>query len=108
MSISLVTDSLRAPEPPDPWSIKVRRRGYQQMLLVRSQINFYYFWEKRWFFVAVALGFVMMAMPQPEGLTREGQIVLTMSAIAIICRIGSRAVSSVPIVELARRRTRSR
>ena len=84
MSISLVTDSLRAPEPHDPWSIKVRRRGYQQMLLVRSQINFYYFWEKRWFFVAVALGYVMMAMPQPEGLTREGQIVLTMSAIAII------------------------
>ena len=84
MSISLVTDSLRAPEPPAPWSIKVRRRGYQQMLLVRSQINFYYFWEKRWFFVAVALGYVMMAMPQPEGLTREGQIVLTMSAIAII------------------------
>ena len=84
MAISLVTDSLRAPEPHDSWSIKVRRRGYQQMLLVRSQINFYYFWEKRWFFVAVALGFLMMAMPQPEGLTREGQIVLTMSAIAII------------------------
>ena len=58
---------------------KVRRRGYQRMLLVRSQINFYYFWEKRWFFVAMAVGFAMMTMPQPDGLTREGQIVLTMS-----------------------------
>ena len=54
------------------------------MLLVRSQINFYYFWEKRWFFVALAVGFALMTMPQPEGLTREGQIVLTMSAVAII------------------------
>ena len=84
MAASLVTDSLRAPEPHDPWSIKVRRRGYQRMLVVRSQINFYFFWEKRWFFVAMALGFAMMTMPQPDGLTREGQIVLTMSAIAIV------------------------
>lgn len=84
MSLNLVTDSLQAPEPHDPWSIKVRRRSYQQMLLVRSQINFYFFWEKRWFFVAIALGFTLMTMPQPVGLTREGQIVLTMSVIAII------------------------
>ncbi len=84
MATSLITDSLRAPEPHDPWSIKVRRRGYQRMLLVRSQINFYYFWEKRWFFVAMAVGFAMMTMPQPDGLTREGQIVLTMSVVAII------------------------
>jgi len=84
MATSLVTDSLRAPVPHDPWSIKVRRRGYQRMLLVRSQINFYYFWEKRWFFVALAVGFALMTMSQPDGLTREGQIVLTMSAVAII------------------------
>ena len=84
MATSLITDSLRAPEPHDPWSIKVRRRGYQRMLLVRSQINFYYFWEKRWFFVAMVVGFAMMTMPQPDGLTREGQIVLTMSVVAVI------------------------
>jgi len=84
MAVSLVSDSLRAPEPHDPWSIKVRRRGYQRMILVRSQINFYYFWEKRWFFVAMALGFALLMMPQPEGLTREGHIVLTMSMMAIV------------------------
>lgn len=81
---SLVADSLRAYEPHDIWSIKVRRRGYQRMMVVRSQINFYYFWEKRWFFFAMALGFAMLAMPQPDGLTREGQIVLTMSVVATI------------------------
>lgn len=82
MAVSLVTDSLRAPEAHDPWSIKVRRRGYQRLLVVRSQLNFYYFWEKRWFFVAMAVGFVMLTMPQPQGLSREGQIVLTMSVVA--------------------------
>ncbi len=84
MVASLVTDSLRAYEPHDPWSIKVRRRGYQRMLVVRQQLNFYYFWEKRWFFVAMAVGFVLLTMPQPDGLTREGQIVLTMSVVATI------------------------
>jgi len=81
---SLVTDSLRAHEAHDPWSVKVRRHSYQRMLIVRTQINFYYFWEKRWFYFAIAIGFAMMTMPQPDGLTREGQIVLTMSVIATI------------------------
>ena len=30
------------------------------------------------------IGFAMIAMPQPDGLTREGQIVLTMSVVAVI------------------------
>lgn len=81
---SLVTDSLRSYEPQDIWSAKVRRRGYQRWQLLRSQIDFYYFWEKRWFFIAMAVGFVMLAMPQPEGLSREGMIVLTMSVVAVI------------------------
>ena len=84
MSFSLVSDSFRAPEPHDPWSLKVRRRSYQKILVMRSQINFYYFWEKRWFFVAILVGAVLLTLPQPEGLTREGQIVLTMSIVAII------------------------
>ncbi len=54
------------------------------MLVVRSQVNLYYFWEKRWFFIAMALGFALLSMPLPEGLTREGQIVLTMSIVATI------------------------
>ncbi len=82
--VSLVSDSLRSYEPHDLWSTKVRRRGYQRWRQIQSQVNLYYFWEKRWFFVAMLIGFAMLAMPQPEGLTREGQIVLTMSVVAVI------------------------
>ncbi len=82
--VSLVSDSLRSYEPRDIWSTKVRRRGYQRWRLLQSQIDLYYFWEKRWFFIAMAIGFAMLVMPQPEGLTREGQIVLTMSVVAVI------------------------
>ena len=83
-TFSLVTDSLRAHEPRRLWPKKVRRRGYQRWLVLRSQINFYYFWEKRWFFVVMAVGFAMLMMPHPDGLTREGLIVLTMSVVAVI------------------------
>ena len=83
-TVNLVTDSLRSYEPRDLWSIKVRRRGYQRWRLIRAQIDFYYFWEKRWFFFAMAVGCAMLMMPQPDGLTREGQIVLTMSVVAVI------------------------
>jgi len=82
--VSLVSDSLRSYEPHDLWSTKVRRRGYQRWRHLRSQVDLYYFWEKRWFFVAMLIGFAMIAMPQPDGLTREGQIVLTMSVVAVI------------------------
>ena len=82
--VRLVSDSLRSYEPHDLWSTKVRRQGYQRWRHLRSQVNLYYFWEKRWFFVAMLIGFAMIAMPQPDGLTREGQIVLTMSVVAVI------------------------
>jgi len=64
--------------------MRFRRRGYQRVLVVRSQVNIYYFWEKRWFFIAMALGFALLSMPLPEGLTREGQIVLAMSIVATV------------------------
>ena len=82
--LSLVTDSLRAHPPTGAWSIRIRRRGYQRMLVVQTQINLYYFWEKRWFFVAMALGAFMLTLPLPDGLTREGMIVLTMSVVATV------------------------
>ena len=81
---SLIYDSLIAHKPHDPWSIKLRRRGYQQILVVRSQFNFYYFWEKRWFFIAMALGALLLSLPLPAGLSREAEIVLIMSLVATI------------------------
>ena len=81
---SLTEDSLRAYETRNIRAGRVRRRGYQRLLVLRSQINFYYFWEKRWFFVAMAVGLSLITMPQPDGLTREGLIVLSMSVVAVI------------------------
>ena len=81
---SLINNSLRAYEPRQLWPQKFRRRGFQQILFIQAQFNLYYFWEKRWFFIAMAVGAAMLSMPQPEGLSREGLIVLTMSVVAVI------------------------
>jgi len=43
-----------------------------------------FFWERRWFWIAMIVGAVLLSMPTPDGLTREGQIVLTMSIVATI------------------------
>ncbi len=83
-SISLARDSLQAHLADEMWSVRMRRRGYQRMLVIRSQVNLYYFWEKRWFFFAMTVGLLLLSLPQPEGLSREGMIVLTMSIVATI------------------------
>ncbi|MEL6288403.1 MAG: DASS family sodium-coupled anion symporter [Pseudomonadota bacterium] len=44
----------------------------------------FFFWDKRWFFIALAVGAVIMQLPTPEGLTPAGQIVLAMSVISVI------------------------
>ena len=81
---SLVRDSLQAHEPSGRWSLRMRRQGRHRLLVIRAQINFYYFWEKRWFFFAMAVGAMMLNIPTPAGLPQEGWIVLTMSVVATI------------------------
>ena len=83
-SYTLAFDSLRAHDPSVSWTERLRRRSQFGFALIRTQINIYYFWEKRWFFIAIAIGALMLWLPHPEGLSREGMIVLTMSAIATI------------------------
>jgi len=83
IAFKLARDSLQAHEPAQRFT-RFRRFGYQRLVLVRSQVNLHYFWEKRWFFIALLAGFLFMSMPTPEGLTREGQIVLAMSLVATI------------------------
>ncbi len=51
---------------------------------VRMRLRLYYFYEKRWFFFAMAIGALLLSMPTPDGLTREGMIVLTMTVVATI------------------------
>jgi sodium-dependent dicarboxylate transporter 2/3/5 len=58
--------------------------GVRQVARVGRRLNFYYFWEKRWFFIAMAIGFGMLQLPLPADLSREGMIVLTMSVVATI------------------------
>ncbi len=49
-----------------------------------SDFSIHYVWEKRWFFIALAVGAAMVLGPLPEGLTEEGMIVLAMSVMATI------------------------
>lgn len=81
VAFKLGRDSLQAYQPSQRLT-RLGRRGYQRLVLLRSQINIYYFWEKRWFFVSMLVGFIAMSLPTPEGLTHEGQIVLSMSLVA--------------------------
>lgn len=82
--MSLVSDSLQAHDITIGWKDRLRRQSQFGVAVVRSQINFYYFWEKRWFFIAMALGAVMLSLPLPNGLNQHGMIVLTMSTVATI------------------------
>ena len=43
-----------------------------------------FLWEKRWFFIALAVGALLMSVSPPEGLTQHGLIVLSMSVVAVI------------------------
>ncbi|MAF50392.1 MAG: DASS family sodium-coupled anion symporter [Rhodospirillales bacterium] len=49
-----------------------------------QDFSVHYLWEKRWFFIALAAGGAMMSLPLPDGLSRDGMIVLSMSVAAVI------------------------
>lgn len=83
-SLSLVSDSLQAHDITVGWTDKLRRQSQFGVAIVRSQIDFYYFWEKRWFFIAMAFGALLLTLPLPQGLSREAMVVLTMSVVATI------------------------
>ncbi|PHS78986.1 MAG: anion transporter [Rhodospirillaceae bacterium] len=52
--------------------------------VLRSPSSYLYFWEKRWFIIALLVGAGLMSMPVPDGLTQSGMIVLAMSVSATI------------------------
>lgn len=83
-TLSLAFDSLQVHNISVGWAQRVRRRSRFGVAVVRSQVNFYYFWEKGWFFIAMAIGGAMLSLPLPEGLSREAMVVLTMSTVATI------------------------
>ncbi len=77
----LARDSLQAHEP-SPGLIRFRRRGYQRFLAFMADMDLAFLWKRRWFFITMIVGFVLMAAPTPDGLTHQGQIVLVMSLMA--------------------------
>ena len=83
-TFSLPRDSLQSHADDRHGMHALRRAGYQRWVLLRDQINLHYLWEKRWFVIAMIIGAIMLQLPVPEGLTREGMIVLTMSLVATI------------------------
>ncbi|HKQ95784.1 MAG TPA: DASS family sodium-coupled anion symporter [Aestuariivirgaceae bacterium] len=83
VAFSLARDSLQA-HLPQARLLRFRRHGYQRFVLLRSQINFHYFWEKKWFFISLLVGYAILQAPTPAGLSEHGQIVLAMSAVATL------------------------
>jgi len=77
----LARDSLQAHEPA-AGIMRFRRRGYQRLLYLQSQLDLAFLWKRRWFIITMVLGFLLMAAPTPTGLTHQGQIVLVMSLMA--------------------------
>ena len=49
---------------------------------MRSNVDLDFLWKRRWFFITMLVGFLLMVAPTPAGLTHEGQIVLAMSVMA--------------------------
>ena len=63
--------------------LQVGRRRLRRAPAVRDLA--FFFWDKRWFFIAMAVGAAMLLLiPPPEGLTKTGWAVLTMSVVAVI------------------------
>ena len=80
---SLARDSLQAHAPAAAFD-RFRRRGYQRYRLLRDYIDLAFLWKRRWFIITLAVGFLLMAAPAPEGLSHDGQIVLVMSLMATV------------------------
>jgi sodium-dependent dicarboxylate transporter 2/3/5 len=49
-----------------------------------TDFSIHFLWEKKWFFFAMAVGFFLLILPTPDGLSREAMIVLAMSIVATI------------------------
>ncbi|MEO1680732.1 MAG: DASS family sodium-coupled anion symporter [Pseudomonadota bacterium] len=44
----------------------------------------FFLWERRWFVFAILLGAVLLTLPTPDGLTREGWITIVISVVSIV------------------------
>jgi sodium-dependent dicarboxylate transporter 2/3/5 len=49
-----------------------------------TDFSIHFVWEKKWFFIAMVVGIILLSLPTPNGLSREAMIVLSMSIVATI------------------------
>ena len=56
----------------------------QKLLALQFRRNMLVIWDKRWFIIAMLVGWGMMQLPLPEGLSHHGMVVLAMSVMATI------------------------
>ena len=49
-----------------------------------TDFSIHFVWEKKWFFIAMVVGIILLSFPTPNGLSREAMIVLSMSIVATI------------------------
>ena len=56
----------------------------QKMLALQFRRNLLVIWDKKWFVFAMLVGWGMMQLPLPEGLSHHGMVVLAMSVMATI------------------------
>ena len=98
-SFNLARDSLQANEARAGLT-RFRRRGYQRFRWLLDNIDVALFWKRRWFIIAMILGFFLINAPTPGGvLTHEGQIVLVMSLVATILFISEAVpLPTVPLM----------
>ena len=91
-------DSLLA-HAPSSGLRRFRRRGYQRYRLLRSNVDLSLVWKRRWFILSMMMGFTMMSLPTPEGLTHDGMIVLAMSFMATVLFISEAVpLPTVPLL----------
>jgi sodium-dependent dicarboxylate transporter 2/3/5 len=64
--------------------ISIHSRRTARVIAITMKSIGFYVWQRRWFFIAMGIGAVMLALPPPEGLSQNGMIVLTMSVVATI------------------------
>ena len=55
-----------------------------RIMSLLKYFSIHYLWEKKWFFIAMIVGAILMNLPLPSDLSREALIVLAMSVMATI------------------------
>ena len=65
-------------------SIKIGRTGRRLSRASALRGLVFFLWEKKWFFIALGVGALMLSFDPPQGLSQQGYIVLAMSIMSVI------------------------